>query len=241
MKKNLIIHVPHASLYFPNLFFNNLLIPKDEIQKENIFISDYLVDKLLPEYIENVFIFKCSRLFCDVERFLDDEKESMSKLGMGAIYEKDSNGKKFIKINEKYKKEVISNYYLPFHKLLDDKTIELVNEYGECYFIDLHSFSDEFVEKVLEKKDNPDICIGIDEKYSDKKIIEYTIKFFEDNGYTTKINYPYSGTLIPNVALINEKYKVKSIMIEINKRIYLDNNEIVNEQKFNKLKKCIEE
>ena len=36
-------------------------------------------------------------MFCDVEKYLDDSKEVMSKYGMGAVYTKDSNGKEFIK------------------------------------------------------------------------------------------------------------------------------------------------
>ena len=41
-------------------------------------------------------------------------------------------------------------------------------------------------------------------------------------GLSVEINYPYSGSLVPNY-VFNKKIdkKVVSIMIEINKRIYL--------------------
>ena len=55
------------------------------------------------------------------------------------------------------------------------------------------------------------------------KDIQDTINKIEEMGYTYKINFPYSGSLVPNVILNNHKHdgKVVSIMLEINKRIYL--------------------
>ena len=41
-------------------------------------------------------------------------------------------------------------------------------------------------------------------------------------GYTYKINYPYKGSLVPNIIYKGKlKGRVISIMLEINKRIYL--------------------
>jgi len=239
MKKNIIIHIPHASLKTPEFFINKLTIDNKHFNKENIFISDYMVDKLIHSTIPNVIKFKYSRMFCDVERFLNDELESMSKFGMGVIYTKNSNQTNFITISSDYKNKIISNYYLPHHKKIDDITTKLLNKYNKCYFIDLHSYSDEFVLKLFNKSDNPDICIGFDNNYYDKQFIDYSINYFKNNGYSVKTNYPYSGTLIPNVILKNNDKRIKPIMIEINKRIYLDNNKIINKHKFNKLKNDI--
>ena len=64
------------------------------------------------------------------------------------------------------------------------------------------------------------------------------------NGYIKKIekltgrkvlcNKPYSGTIIPNKYFNKNDARIKSIMIEINKRTYLNNN-----NDFLKLKRCI--
>jgi len=240
LKKNIIIHIPHSSLKIPECFNKRLLIDRDKFNKENIFISDYLVDKFVSSKCKNVLKFNYSRLFCDTERFLDDELEVMSKVGMCVVYTKDSDGYDFVKIDNKYRNQVISNYYLPFHKLIDDTVYNLFNEYGKCYFIDLHSFSDEFVSKVLNKDNNPDICIGFEEGYIDKDFLDYTINFFKEKGYSVNINYPYSGTFIPDICFENHDIKVNSIMIEINKRVYLDDNVILNKNKFEKLKICID-
>lgn len=55
-------------------------------------MSDYLVDRFILDSFNNIIKFKYSRMLCDVERYLDDAQEKMSKYGMGALYTKDSNG-----------------------------------------------------------------------------------------------------------------------------------------------------
>ena len=45
---------------------------------------------------------------------------------------------------------------------------------------------------------------------------------FKELGYTYKINYPYTGSLVPNIVYSGRvKGRVISIMLEINKRVYL--------------------
>ena len=229
MKSNMfIIHIPHASLDMPNIFLERLTLPLEYIQKENIFISDYLVDKFVPKDFKNIVKFSYSRMFCDVERYLDDKQEEMSKYGMGVLYTKDSNQSTFIKYDDTYKSIVIKNYYKKHHNKLNNLTKKILKEYNKCYILDLHSYSSLFVDKLFGYKNNPDICIGINKTGYDKKLLNLTIKHFKKYGYTVKINYPYSGSLTPNIKSNN----IYSMMIEINKRVYLNNN-------YNKFYKCM--
>ena len=210
-----IIHIPHASLRVPRGLKKRLVVDEDYFMSENIFISDYRINEFVPKDFPNVVQFNYSRLFCDVERYLDDSKEEMTKYGMGAIYNKDSNGNEFIKLDDKYKQYVVNNYYKKHHQKLDLMVEKLLKKYNECFIIDLHSFSDEFVYKMFNKKNNPDICIGINKSNYDVDLLEKTINHFSNCGYSVMINYPYSGSIISN------KYPtVKSIMIEVNKRVY---------------------
>ena len=68
----------------------------------------------------------------------------------------------------------------------------------------------------------PDVCIGIEKEYSDETITEKILSAIRKKGYSCAINYPYSGSIVPTSAksLPTEK-KIVSIMIEVNKRIYL--------------------
>lgn len=57
---------------------------------------------------------------------------------------------------------------------------------------------------------------------------------FEKNGYSTEINIPYSGTIVP-LQLYGNK-NISSIMIEINKKTYMNSKE-----DYKKLKETINE
>ncbi len=45
--------------------------------------------------------------------------------------------------------------------------------------------------------------------------------YIECAGYSVKINFPYSGSIVP-MSYYKREPQVQSIMIEVNKRLYLD-------------------
>lgn len=240
-KNNLIIHIPHSSLEYPSFFEERLTIDRKKFNYENIFTSDYLVDRFIPNNFGNIVKFEYSRLFCDVEKFKDDKLEEMSKVGMGVIYEKVSSGDNFIRLDNDYKKLVIEKYYDKYHKQLDDLTTDILKNNDKCFILDLHSFSDEFVKLVLNLENNPDICIGFNDTFRDDELISETIEHFKGYGYSVELNYPYSGSLVPNKYFNIDDDRIKSLMIEVNKRIYLKNNMVFDNQKGLKLKECMDD
>ncbi len=239
IENNIIIHVPHASVEFPKEIENRFLVDKEYMGSEAIFMSDYLVDLFLPEDETDVLKFEYSRMFCDVERFKDDSKEKMSKVGMGAIYEKDSNGVEFINIDNGYKESIIKQYYDEYHDKLTKLVDKKLEKFGNCLILDLHSYSDEFVEKVLKIKNNPDICIGIEDNFKDDILTNVIKKHFIEYGYSVEINHPYNGSIVP-LKYWGTDEKIVSIMIEINKRTYLD-GKFLDYKKFNRLKEVMDE
>lgn len=67
----------------------------------------------------------------------------------------------------------------------------------------------------------PDVCIGADDAFTPPALKEIVRKRFEEAGYSTSINYPYSGCLIPDAVLSGTSpCSCISVMLEINKRIY---------------------
>ena len=81
---------------------------------------------------------------------------------------------------------------------MDNLTTNIIDKYNECYVIDLHSFSDSLVSDLFNISDNPDICLGFNDKNIDLDLLEFTKEFFNNKGYSVKYNYPYEGTIIPN-------------------------------------------
>lgn len=217
MKKYVLIHIPHSSLYIPDDYKNKSLLSLSELEQENLFMCDYRVDELIDDKSQAI-IFPYSRIFCDVERF-KDENEIMNKFGMGYIYTKTSQGQLMFNPNDEQKR-IITDVYDKHHKRLDETVTNILSVYQKCIIIDLHSYSTELVSRLFNYEQVPDICIGIEENYYSKELTDYFVKYFMDNGYSVKINYPYQGSLVPNKYYGIKNSKIVSIMIEINKRVY---------------------
>lgn len=218
MKRNVLFHIPHSSLYIPEEYKRETLLTEEELEKENLFMCDYRVDELLEDK-ENAIIFPYSRLYCDVERFRD-ESETMNQYGMGYIYTKTSTGDEMFKPSLEHK-EKINKIYDEHHKKLDEKVSEILNVHGSCIIIDLHSYSSELVYRLFQYENLPDICIGVEPLYYSEELTEHLVNYFKKHGYSVKLNYPYQGSIIPN-KFYGKEENIVSIMIEINKRIYED-------------------
>lgn len=230
----ILFHIPHSSLKIPKKYWTICIKNKKYIQNANVFLSDLLVEKLVPNKAHKI-VFNYSRIFCDVEKFKDDSKEIMANKGMGVFYTKDCDD--IISIpNKKYKRAVLKSYYDKHHSKLDKRVTNILNKNEKCIIIDLHSYSDAMVKKLFNSVDNPDICIGTDLFYTNEALINTTINHFKKYGYSVAINKPYAGTIIPNKYFNKKEKKLSSIMIEVNKRIYLDKKD-----DFNKLKDCFNE
>ena len=221
MKTKVLLHMPHTSLKLPKIFYKGLVLNKQQLRKYNLKMSDLKVDYLFKDIKATRIKPKYSRLFCDVEKFKDDNLEFMSKYGQGVIYTHTYDGEILHVHNDNYKKKVYK-YYDRYHKRLDKVAKRLLSKNNKLLILDIHSFSDEQAIKHHEGP-FPDICIGIEENNYDHNILRTIINKIEELGYSYEINYPYKGSIIPNIVSNNDKYKnrVVSIMLEINKRIYL--------------------
>ena len=223
MMGNIILHIPHASLCLPPDFWRDITVDKEIVERELRFIADYKVDELVKNIDSHKIIAKYSRLYCDVERFRSDEDEPMTKLGMGAIYTHLSDGTQYRKIRSSRREEILIKSYDLHHKRLNTLSREIVDQYGSCVIIDVHSYSDELVRRLFGWTENlPDICLGYDEKWFGKDNVSKLKTYIEGMGYSCELNYPYSGALVPMEFYHDENPKIQSVMLEINRRVYLD-------------------
>ena len=216
----ILIHAPHVSLDVPKSFYKGLVIKKNLFHKYNLEMADIGLLEYLKDYNYKVVYPKYSRLYCDVERFPDDEKEIMSKYGEGVVYTNLYDGTLFHIHDGNYKRKVMK-YYYKYHKRLDKITKRLLRGTDKLLIIDLHSYSDKMASHFF-KTPFPDVCIGIEEEYYDEEITNIIINIIKSMSLTVNINYPYKGSLVPNYIFNNKtNKKVISIMLEINKRVYL--------------------
>ena len=218
MKNNILIHVPHSSLYIPEEYRRTSLLSRKELEEENRFMCDTGVKELIPEALkENAVIFPYSRLYCDVERFRDGS-EPMEAYGMGFVYIRDSRGRELFDPTEEHIREV-SQVYDEHHETLNRRAEAILQKYGSCIIVDLHSYSDEAVDRLFGYRGCPDVCIGTEPGYYSESITEGIIRICDGLGLSTKINYPYKGSLVPNAYFGKENTGIVSVMLEINKRI----------------------
>ena len=225
LKDTIIIkHIPHSSLEFPSNYDDHTLkrIYGLDYKIQNLKLADLHVDYLFKDIIGIEIKAKYSRMYCDVEKYQDDKKEVMSKYGLGYIYTKNILNNKPYRRNLKQEKKDIDAYYDNHHEKLTYETKKIISQGKKVLILDLHSYSDEQAILIGKKGPFPDICIGINNDAPvDQRILNVIIKMIEDKGYTYQINYPYSGAILPNNLTPTEKDCTSSIMIEVNKRVYL--------------------
>jgi N-formylglutamate amidohydrolase len=74
--------------------------------------------------------------------------------------------------------------------------------------------------------DRPDFCIGTDECHTPRGLADAVRDFVLSLGFSVRENKPYQGTMVP-LPLLGTTAPVRSIMIEVNRRLYMDE---VNQQ-----------
>ena len=218
MLENVVIHVPHASLYIPEAYIPDYDL--EVLSHEMLVMTDWYCNELFACEAEMVDL-KVSRLVCDVERFRDDKDETMSQRGMGVYYTHSSRNMPFRKFSNAKREEVIRNYYDPHHAKLEATVEQRLAQYGQCLIIDGHSFYPESLPYEPDQQPNrPDICIGTDDFHTSPNMVYKMVNYLQDHNLSVKINSPFAGALVP-IKYYQQDARVKSVMIEINRSLYL--------------------
>ena len=225
----IIKHIPHASLDMPDTYksdyphYRDFVFGKSFVI-DNLKMTDLFVDELFKDINGVTIKAPYSRLYCDVEKYLDNSKEPMFKFGQGYEYTKGISGNNYHRhsiINGMDPDNDVINYYQAHHNRLTLETKKILANNKKVLILDLHSYSDEQAKSINKEGPFPDICIGINDDSNNEPYLKIIIKKIKEKGYTYQINYPYSGSIIPNGLAKEELDNVCSIMIEVNKRIYL--------------------
>lgn len=132
------------------------------------------------------------------------------------------------KIFSKLRTRILNEYYWKHDNILTDRVKYQLEKFDVTTIVDCHSFPQIAINRALDKSDfRPDFNIGTDDFHTPKKFIDASITFFNDKGYSLGIDKPYSGSMVP-IQYYQKDKRVQSIMLEINRRLYL--NEPFNEK-----------
>lgn len=234
MANQLILNIPHASSFIPKEDLESVfLVHGKDLKKELLHMTDWYTDELFIHGIGKEIVTKVSRLVCDTERFSHDELESMSEKGMGFCYRCGYNNEEIKDFSMNYQDEVLWRYYAPHHIALTDAVQQALKKNDSALILDCHSFSDvPLPYEPNQDKNRPDICIGTDDYHTPQKLTEYVVHYFERQGYSVAINSPYSGSIVP-LRYYQKDERVKSIMVEVNRRLYLEPGKNKKNARFN--------
>lgn len=227
---HLVIHTPHAGTLLPVASDSNhaLGYKKFCIRNFAYYLTDHFTDGLfstdLPSTTQISFAY--SRVFCDVERLLNDPLEEK---GLGISYDINRYGDlDRDKPAWTMSKEDAMNLYHEHHRTLANAIQE------NSLLLDCHSFSEQrnvLCPNAQEFKDI-DICLGYNEGAT--KPTESTLRivadFFRVRGYRVAFNKPFSNSMT-----VDTIYHYHSLMIEVNKHCYMEEDSCEKTSGFVKL------
>ena len=218
-----ILHIPHGSAVIPADLRDDILLDDDLLRVELLKMTDIHTDFAAQgNWADSVVMAEVSRLVVDVERFRDDEKETMAEVGMGAVYTRTNDGKALRCCHSEKRESLLQRYYDPHHFRLTQAVKKRLDQFNRCLIVDVHSFpSRPLPYESCQKPDRPDICIGADDYHTPEEIANILVDFYHYLGLETKINEPFAGSMVPSQYYQRDK-RVCSIMIEINRSLYMD-------------------
>jgi N-formylglutamate amidohydrolase len=220
----LIFHIPHASVAIPPDARHGIVVSDAELAVELLRMTDRYTDEIFKHAAvegDAVVEFPVSRLVVDPERFVEDDKEAMSQRGMGVVYLRRHDGSP-LRANLLRKSSLIRDYYEPHHLLLEKCVSRHLRSFGRAVIVDCHSFpSVPLPYELVQGFPRPKICIGTDAFHTPEWLAMALFSAFERRGYSVKVNDPFAGAIVP-VEFFKRSNRVLSVMIEIRRDLYMD-------------------
>jgi N-formylglutamate deformylase len=218
-----VIHVPHASILIPEALLASYAIPSGCLAIEILRMTDRFTDELfdIDSDLATHLIFPVSRLVIDPERFDDDDQEPISTKGMGAVYTKTSDGQTLRLMSPSLRKELMDSIYYPHHKKLFESVENALAGHGACLIIDAHSFASKPLPHEFDQHPHrPDICIGTDAFHTPPWLTQLATSVFASQGFHVEVDRPFAGSIVSQSHYRRDP-RVRSIMIEINRALYM--------------------
>lgn len=183
--------------------------------------TDWFTDELFGSETPGVAVVKAqfSRFECDVER-LEGESERLCRF----IRESgDEDTKNWVLGNAMHLNGYLADWFRYRAEILSAASNDVT------LIVDCHSFPSDIAPDV-------DVCLGFNEDSSrpSQQTIELVAQIFRDAEYSVAFNRPYANALAP------AGYIGHSLMIEVNKRTYMDEQSLKKNTGFDRLKNTID-
>ena len=237
----MILHIPHSSHRIPVSYQEYFVLSSKDLEYEQLRMVDAYTDELFSLNETEAVIFHHSRLLVDVERFSIDEYEPMSQVGMGVIYTRTSEGKRLKRDLSGAEKTELMALYDSHHKALTTAVKGELGSEGKAMIVDCHSFPSRPLPcDSSQHMPRPDFCLGSDDFHTPPELVAALKARILDFGYSVGVNEPYAGTLVSSDYYRSDS-NVQSVMIEVNRALYMDESTGVKLSGFGDVKAHISE
>lgn len=238
MYNNVILHVPHSSADFS--FAGKAAVERfgRKWLKQAKDLIDWYTDELfVPEsYDSNIVpvVFDTCRTLCDVERMSHDPLEEQ---GLGITYYPclvTYMGAYNPRLTPDGDSKVMQKYLDHQYRLAS-----LLVQHHNSLLLDCHSFSSGATLLQPDAANNRgiDICLGWNEDYTkpSDEVLFMVEDYFRGKSYSVGLNTPYS-----NAKTVETPADYNALMIEVNKKIYMDEKSLQRSDKFSRVKEDIQ-
>ena len=221
----LILHVPHAGTWIPEVERRGLLLGDDELNVEINCMTDWYTDRLAIDALTKagvsatVFANRASRLVIDPERFVG-EGEPMAAIGMGPVYHVTSDLRPLRNDDPVEDQRLLDHWFHPYATAFTELVDQTLADHGHAMIVDLHSFPKRALPYERDPTaQRPGICIGTDPEHTPEGLRAAAFEAFGDHPGGVAENTPFAGTYVP-LKHFGRTLNVWSVMIEVRRDLY---------------------
>jgi len=218
----MILHIPHSSFDIPAVHRDQFILDDQALRDEQVLLVDAYTDELFAFPEATTIRFPYSRLLVDAERFREDADEPMSKIGMGKIYERTALGEALRRELTNAERASLTKLYDEHHREFYQAVSNELESDQQSLIVDCHSFPNVPL-PWTQGKDTPipDFCVGTDEFHTPAGLSNLCVSTLEKMGYSVAINWPFAGSIVP-APYYQKENRIQSVMIEVNRRLYVE-------------------
>ena len=230
---SVVLHVPHAATAIPDDVRRAILLDDAALAREVLASVDHHTDRFVdgldqPGRVRN-WVNAHARLVVDPERFLDPAREATEAVGRGAVYTRGFDGTPLRDVDDPsfpaLRAELLARFFAPYHAGIEQLVADLLDTYGTCTVIDVHSYPRdaqpyELAGGLAADAPRPELCIGTDPAHTPAALVAIVEEVAASLGLGTARDTPFAGTFVPTPWLGDPR--VRSVMLEIRRDTYMD-------------------
>lgn len=213
-KYPILVTIPHGSTFVPKDLRNLMGLTDFQIKRQ----SDPFTDQIFDVPNAHVLKGRISRLVVDLNRAPDDIEMEHQLSNRGVVVSVDIDGNQIYKTPPSPEAIVdrVQNYHYAFHEKIEELKPQM------RFMLDCHSMrSVTPATKPESGKERADIVLGNRHFTTCSRVMTRLImKFFEDRGFSVKVNEPFTGRFI--IGYHCSRNGFPGIQIELNEKLFMN-------------------